>query len=913
MIRENLLVNGLQHPYGVDGEPVFGWKIKTDSYGSAQTAYQVIVCSTVQKAEMCDGDLWDSGKTESETPFDIVYKGEKLSSKTTYFWRVQTWDEKGVCSGWSSTSSFTTGILQPQEWQAEWIGAGSLMPAETVEKSPMSCSDETKFSRRVPLLRKTFEAGGGIKEAKLFISGLGLFEVKINGQRPDDSVLNPGNTQYTRTVPYRAFDVTELVRDGKNVISTELGNGFFNEHTGVWKWQTAKWRDNPKLLLHLDLCYADGQRQTVVSDTDWKVYVDGPTVKNSIYLGETYDANREVPGWEEAEFDDSAWENAQKVSAPAGKLVCQTMPPVKRIFEKAAKSIEKTASGAWVAEVPETISGWAKIRMKAAKGQKITVTYGEQRNEDGTVVTTGNDQGCCGEWWPEGILQQDFYISDGTERFWEPKFTYKGFRYIQIDDYEGELTCEDVICFCLGNEMAQSSQFSCSDPLIEKLHDMMQRTMRNNFLWKPTDTPVWEKNGWLGDANVAILSMFYQYDMQHMMKNFVEIMRDCQQEFGLIPCMVPSADWWTHENQPVWNTVFVFAAEFLYDMYGELETLRRWYPDLKVFAQKNIAECREQGWTWYDAQLADWVAPMGDTMLETVGDSSEGAAICGTAFIYMMLASMCRISELVGAQEDTAKWQQARECIFDAFQKRFYKPEEKLYDTGFRTQVGMRRHYRQSSVLVPAAAKLIPDENKQAVIERLVQDIHEKEDHLDTGCVGTRYILPVLADHGYEDLAWRILKQDTYPSWGYWVKNDTDCMWEGWEFASRSRDHYFLGTCDEFFYTHICGIRSIKDGCRNICIEPVFYPQLTHAAAKIDTVRGDLTSAWKREPDGRICLQVSVPCGAQAQIVVPDDCLEVKAGSEGICRTERNGKGKVILTAVSGDYTFYMNIQEGLK
>ena len=543
--------------------------------------------------------------------------------------------------------------------------------------------------------------------------------------------------------------------------------------------------------------------------------------------------------------------------------------------------------------------------MKAAKGKMISVTYSEQRCEDGTVKMTGDSQGECGDWWSEGILQQDRYISDGTERLWEPKFTYKGYRYIQIDGYEGELTCEDVVCCCLANEMAQISEFSCSDPAIEKLHDMMRRTLRNNFLWKPTDTPVWEKNGWLGDANVALLNMFYQYDMRHMMKNFVEMMRDCLHEFGLIPCMVPNAEWALSENYVVWNTLFVFAAEFLYDMYGELETVRRWYPDLKRYAQKNVQECRELGWTWKDAQLADWVAPMGDTMLGNVGDPPEGAAICGTAFIYSMLASMIRLSALVGANEDIEKWQQARECIFEAYQKRFYKADENLYDTGYRAQVGLRTAYRQSSALVSAAAGLIPMENKKAVLERLVQDIREKGDHLDTGCVATRYILPVLADNGYTDLAWRVLKQDTYPSWGYWLKNDTDCMWEGWELAYRSRDHYFLGTCDEFFYTHISGIRSVTDGCRKIRIHPVFYPQLSHAGTTMDTVRGSLKSMWERQPDGRICLQVSIPCGAQAQIMVPDG-VEVKTGMEGICGTEKTGENQVMLTAVSGDYIFYV-------
>ena len=845
MKKTDMRINGLSCPYGVDGQPVFGWNMQAAGYGSGQSAWQVLVSSDMQKARELTGDLWDSGKTAGDVPGDAVYQGMPLASKTEYFWRVQTWNEKGEASGFGEIASFTTGILKQEEWKGCWIGAGSLMPRKTVEKSPMSCEDESVFSRRAPLLRKVFTADcanrGKVESARLFVSGLGLFELQINGQRPDDSVLHPGNMQYTQTVPYCAYEVTALINEGENVLAAELGNGFYNEHTGVWKWQTAKWRDNPKLLLNLDIHYADGSCETIVSDTGWKVYTKGPTVANSIYLGETYDANLVPAGWTESAFDDSAWDAAQQMAAPAGRLVCQTMPPVRRVLEAHPVLVEKVGASSWLAESPQTMSGWAKIRMKAAKGKKITVTYAEQRTPEGEVLTTGNDHGCCGEWWPEGIIQQDFYISDGTERFWEPQFTYKGYRYIRIDGYEEELTCEDIVCYCLANDVEQISSFTCSEKSVVQLHQMMNRTMRNNFIWKPTDTPIWEKNGWLGDANVALTSMFYQFDIRHMMRQFVDMMKDCLREYGSIPCMVPSADWWV-ENQPVWNSIFVFAAENLYDHWGELETVRRLYPDLKNYAQIIVREIRDLGWTWMDEQLSDWVAPMQDTMLDTVGDSSEGAAICGSAFVYMMLGSMERISGLLGQEDDKIQWQQARAQIYQAFGEKFYRPEEKLYDTGFWKQVGNRGKYRQNSALVALAAGLVPKELQADVAARLVQDIRQKENHLDTGCVGTRYILPVLTDQGYPDAAWDVLMQDTYPSWGYMMKFGSDCLWEGWELVSRSRDHYFLGTCDEFFYTHLAGIRSVRNGCKDIVIAPVFMPELTYAGTAVKTLRGELES-----------------------------------------------------------------------
>ncbi|MBE5892870.1 MAG: hypothetical protein E7286_05755 [Lachnospiraceae bacterium] len=962
-----LLVNGLCNPCGVSEKPVFSWIPGTEEidgkniYGRGQAAYRVIVSSDMALAQQGIGDLWDSGKVESEDPYDVVYAGAALTSKTDYFWRVQVWekDVAGACcdraqeecadgdeceqtqwdvadrlapeseAAWSEIASFTTGINRQEEWQGQWIGAG-----DAVEK----------FTRKAPILRKTFNAKSEIKNAKLFICGLGLFEAQINGKQPDDSVLNCGNTQFTQTVPYRAFDVTGLVQQGENAIAVELGNGFYNEHTGVWFWEKAKWRDNPKLLLNLDIHYTDGTNETIVTDTGWKVWVNGPTVENSIYLGDTYDENLRVDGYGLADFDDSAWLPAQPAQAPAGKLVCQTLPPVRRVAEFKALSIEKLETetfdseeagrgSSWLITAPEMLSGWAKIRMKAAKGKKITITYGEQLDGNGRVRRIGNGQGECGDWWPVGIIQQDFYISDGSERFWEPKYSYKGYRYIQVDGYEGEMTSEDVILYCLANDMDVISEFECSDPDLVKLHMMMRRTLRNNFLWKPTDTPVWEKNGWLGDANVSLGAMFYEYDMRHMMKHFIDIMNDCFTEYGLIPCMVPTADWSADANQVVWNTIFVFATEYLYHYYGQKETVKELYPRLKAYAQKCIEDSRSYEWTWADKQLSDWLSPQGDPdAWANHGEGPEGSGICGSVFVYKMLQTMERLATLAGCEQDIVIYRDAEEKMYAAFQTKYFHPEENLYDTGFWLNYeGMiRTKYRQTSNLLPLEADIVPEQYRADVLKRLVQDIHEKGDHLDTGCVGTRIFLPVLADNGYADLAWKVLKQDTYPSWGFLLAKGSDTMWENWESATRSLDHYFFGTCDEFFYSHLSGIRQIKDGCKHVTIKPLFYKELAYAGASVQTVRGELSCRWKWEKEcaaggaegdrsaekaGRVRLEIKVPYGAEAEIILPAGKIEILKGREGICGhvdvcgdAGACGDGKIKLAAASGEYVISLEV-----
>ena len=958
MGKMRLLVNGLDNPYGIGEKPVFSWvsevnKRQADKlqsgeaqpvsgcYGCGQSAYRVIVSSDKALAKQYIGDLWDTGKVDSEDPYNVVYAGAALNSKTDYFWRVQIWEN--AAGVWSEIATFTTGINKQEEWQGQWIGAG-----DHVEK----------FTRKAPILRKTFNAKGEIKNAKLFVCGLGLFEAQINGKQPDDSVLNCGNTQFTQTVPYRAFDVTGLVQQGENAIAVELGNGFCNEHTGVWFWEKAKWRDNPKLLLNLEIHYADGTCETIGSDTSWKVWVNGPTVENSIYLGDYYDENLRVDGYGLAEFDDSAWLPAKPAQAPAGKLVCQTMPPVRRVAEFRPLSVEKLESTAkspaakvagmmgdrtscsWLITAPEMLSGWAKIRMKAPKGKKITITYAEQLDDCGRARRIGKGQGECGDWWPTGIIQQDFYTSDGTERFWEPKYSYKGYRYIQVDGYEGELTSEDVILYCLANDMDVVSRFDCSDPDLVKLHEMMKRTLRNNFLWKPTDTPVWEKNGWLGDANVSLGSMFYEYDMRHIMKQFIDIMNDCFTEYGLVPCMVPTADWFTGVNQVVWNTIFVSATEYLYHYYGQKETVKELYPRLKAYALNCMEDSKSYEWTWDDTQLSDWLSPQGDPDCgANIGDGPEGSGICGSVFVYKMLQSMERLAALVECDEDIAIYRDAEEKIYAAFQEKYFRQSENLYDTGFwRNQEGMiRTKYRQTSNLLPLEADMVPEQNREDVLKRLVQDIHEKGDHLDTGCVGTRIILPVLADNGYADLAWKVLKQDTYPGWGFLLQNGADSMWENWERATRSKDHYFFGTCDEFFYSHLSGIRSVQDGCKHVTIQPVFYKELAYAGASIQTVRGELSSSWKwekacameaaegrqyAETADRVILDVKIPYGAEAEIILPAGKMEILKGSEGIveqrgteacsdtetCCGAAIGCGVNKLAVVSGEYMIALEI-----
>lgn len=726
-------------------------------------------------------------------------------------------------------------------------------------KSQWIRADMTIEDRFSPIFRKDFVLHKPVKKVTAYICGLGLFEMKINGQLPDDSLLNPAHTQYSSTVLYREFDITAFCKDS-NCVTVESGNGFFNENGGVWDWQTASWRSEPKLICDIVINYSDGSYDVVGTDTSWLVTKDGPTVENGIYQGETYDARKTE--------DKFLWSNAIVATAPEGRLEKQKMPPVRRIKEMKPESIRRLSDGSYIITSPEMTTGNIAISVDEPENTEIEIRYGEYLTSDGHVVKIGRGEGRDGNWWPDYYIQTDRFISNGEPYRFEPKFSYKGFKYVQVSGVTKELKAGDVTIYRIANDVEVYSSFECSDELINSLHLLMRRTMLNNFQWKPTDTPVWEKNGWLGDASCALNSMLYNFNMNTYLESFIDIMADCFDEFGDVPVMVPSADWGV-PNSPVWNTVFVFGVKALCDFYGRTDYAGKLYPQLRAFALKDIKEISKNGWVWKVRGLADWLAPMNDNGNDVSPDASEGAEICGTAFIYKMLRTMEQLADILAENDDVQIYKNAAENIFKAFNEKFYNEEKGIYETSFWSQKSNRDgSYRQTSNLVPLATGLVPEKVKKTVAENLVNNFRQREYHLDTGCVGTQFILPVLIDNGYISEAMKVLTQTTYPSWGYWIKQNTDSAWEGWEDAVRSKNHYFLGTYEEALYSKIAGICDISDSFRTFTLKPCLDCGLSFVKVEIASPWGNIRSEWETDENGNIRVTVEVPENCTARVIL---------------------------------------------
>ncbi len=721
-------------------------------------------------------------------------------------------------------------------------------------------AEMTVEDRFAPIFKKEFTLDKKAGNAKIYISGLGLFELKVNGKLPDDTLLNPPHSQYTQTVFYRVLDITDLLTEGCNTITIELGNSFYNETTAVWNWDTASWRSVPKMIADIEI---DGK--SIVTDESWLVTKDGPITANSIYYGETYDARR----------TDFSWNNAIKAEAPAGELKEHTEPFIRRINELKPEKITRLDNGNILIKAPEMITGWAKIRIDTPKNEEVTIIYGEKLADDGHILKVGGNQGRDGNWWPLDFIQKDSFISDGSPALFEPKFSYKGFIYIEIINHAKNLTAEDISLYRIANDVQSIGSFECSDMLVNKLHALMRRTLLNNFQWKPTDTPVYEKNGWLGDANCAIETMMYNFDMNEYMRQFIDIMDDCFKDYGGVPVIVPSADWGIG-NSPVWNTIFVFGTKALIDFCGNTDYAEKLYPHLREFALNDIKDIEGFGGTWRVRELSDWVAPSNDEFSEMICDPSEGAEICCTAYVYAMLKAMAKISAILG-KDDEEEYLCEAEKIRKAFNDKFYNNEKQIYETTHWDPKGNRRQYRQTSNLLPLSFGMVDEENKAAVIKNLVDDIVSHDYHLDTGCTGTKHFLPVLFDAGYADVAYKVLMQTTYPSWGYWIEKGSTSAWECWEPSTRSLDHYFLGTFDEVLYSRIAGIRDIRDGYRRFTVAPETDCGMQWAKAKIDSPLGIIRSEWKKE-NGKTFIEIEIPEGATAEIRIKDKINETKNG-----------------------------------
>ena len=787
-------------------------------------------------------------------------------------------------ASWKTSREGPSGWQQPGYDDSAWIAAMDVAgygdgPWGTGVQIPSAPPPPS------PLLRTDFDVAKTVRAALVHVSGLGNYELRINGARVGDRVLAPGRNDYRKRVPYDTYDVTGLLRAGPNAIGAELGRGWYGlKQPNAWRWDQAPWIDEPKLRLQLELTYDDGSTGQVVTGTDWRV-AEGPTRSDSVYGGETYDANYEKPGWDRPGYDDSTWQSAVSAAAPAGRMSAETTDPIRVVESITPTSVTSPKGGIHVVDMGRVMAGWARLSVSGPAGTKVTLRYGEKLNGDGTVQ--------YGNGLVTGRHQTDEYVlrGDGTE-VWEPKFSYKGFRYVQV---EGLAEPPTVVGRLVHSDVANAGDFHSDNPLYGKIHAAMRRTVLNNLHGIPTDTPMYEKNGWTGDAQVGTPSMTYNFDMARFFTEWLDDIRDSQVDSGQIPVIVPSPGWGYNELAPApeWTAVYPIVLWQMYSRYGDQQVLGDHFAALAKYVDWEIGRL-DDGIA--RTALGDWASPGYDV-------PPEDTRLSASVYVYRSLTLTADIAAVLGRTADAERYRGVADRVRTRLNEVFLDRDAGHYRTAKDPS------YRQANNLLPLAFGMVPQEYRTSVMDSVVSDIRARGVHLNTGALATSVLLPMLSAYGHHDLAQELANQTTYPSWGYWFANGADTMWEFWDLGARSRDHYFLGTIDEWFYEDLAGINPQGPGYREILIRPRIGGGLDEAMGKIQTGYGEIEVEWEAMGD-RVKLEVTVPVNTTALVHVPtSDPSSVTEGgaaaddAQGV-RFLRAGDGVAVYQVGSGKYTF---------
>lgn len=858
----------LDNPLGIDStQPRLSWILNSAEPGQRQTAYEILGASSAENLRHDQPDIWDSGKVISDESAFIPYTGKPLGSGQRCVWKVRVWDKDGRVSE-STNAFFETGLLSATDWRALWIAQTT-----NIEEKP------------APFFRRDFLLAGKIKRARAYISGLGYYELYINGQKVGNHRLDPGYTRYDKRVLYVTYDVTPFLKNGTNALGVILGNGWFNvQARAAWDFDLAPWRAAPKLLCSVQIEFEDGRKMIIGSDANWRC-ATGPILFNSIYGGEIYDARSEMLSWDQAGFDESAWQLAKIVEAPKGKLVAQTMPAIEADGELKPVKITEPKPGVFVFDFGQNLAGYADLKVSGPAGTKVTMKYGERLYPDGSL-----DQRIIAlhlmRFDTNQQFQTDSYIlkGDGTEK-WHSRFAYYGFQYVEVTGFPGKPDNNSVRAVFTHSAVSVTGSFECSSPLLNKIWRATCWAYLSNLQGIPTDCPQREKNGWTGDAHLACEQGLFNFDGATVYEKWMNDIDDEQQPGGELPGIVPTSGWgYKWGNGPAWDSAFLLIPLYLYQYYGDAKPMRDHYEGMKRYLDY-LTRRATNGIV--SIGLNDWVPY----------DTKTPTQVTSTAYYYRDALIVSLAASLCGKKDEAAKYAVLASEIKTAFINRFYDPTTGLYSNGSQTSLSCALYQG-----------LTEPQNGGRVFQNLVANVEKRNYHIDTGILGSKYILNALTDGGRTDVAYRMVSQKDLPSWGWWIDQGATTLWEEWN-GDGSHNHIMFGDVTAWFYKALAGIvpDPAAPGFKHFIIQPHPVGDLQFARAEYDSVHGKIVSDWKRER-GKFHLHVVVPSNTTATICVPATYPDAE---EGEVIAKANGlkfvkveNGFMVFEAMSGNYDF---------
>ncbi len=739
-----------------------------------------------------------------------------------------------------------------QGWQTvafsddAWRPANLLGVMGTAPWGNIRCPADQEWGQGAPspIFRKGFRVAKAVRGATATICGLGYYELRLNGSKVGDHELDPAYTRYDKRCLYVTYDVTNRLTRGENALGVMLGNGWYNQHAREeWNFHNASWRDRPKMLFHLRIDYTDGTTETIVSDETWRAST-GPVVLDGIRNGEVYDARLEQPGWDKPGFNDSAWAKPDIVAAPKGALRAQMQPPIRVTQTIRPVKITEPKPGVFIVDMGQAFAGRARLLLSGPAGTAVTLRYGERLEKDGSLVITQ-----IAPFVYQGPFQTDRYILKGTgNEVWESRFTYHGFRYVEVTGFPGRPTLDDFQGRVMHTDFPITGEFVCSNPLFNDIQHLTMWAYRSNFLSIPTDCPQREKNGWTGDAQLACEQAMYNVDNAAAYAKWMNDFDDVQKPDGEFPGIVPTYDW-GYGTGPAWDSAFVIIPWTLYVYAGDARILAEHYDRMKRYVGYLTHRAKNH---IVDYGLGDWVPAKTETP----------AAVTSTGYYYVDTLILSRAARLLGKVEDAERYARLAEDIRKAFNKTFYKGDG-LYANGSQTALSCAI-YQQ----------LAEPSQVGRIVDQLVANVQRQDGHLDTGILGAKYLFHSLSDHRRHDIAYRIATQTTPPSYGDWLKKGATTLWEDWR-GEASLNHIMFGDISAWFYQELAGIHATpaQPAFKRIIFRPRPVGDLAFVRASIRSPYGKIASSWRRGDRG-FEWEVTVPPNTTATICVPTSSPE---------------------------------------
>jgi alpha-L-rhamnosidase len=831
----SLMIEYKHNPIGLGkANPRFSWKLVSSQRNTLQTTYQVRVKADPKDKGLGTAPVWDSGVQHSDQSVNISYSGPKLEAKMRYYWQVRVADNHGNTSQWSDPNFWQMGLLQPADWSAQWITADN----------PLGSG---------PMFRKDFHLAKTVKSAMVYVTAHGLYQASLNGQKIGNDVFTPGWTSYNNRLLYQTYDVTSMLKKGENAIGFTLGDGWYRGGIARNTYGTKT-----SGLLQLEVVYTDGTTEVVKTDNSWK-YSLGPILYSDIYNGETYDARAEKTGWDMPKYNDADWKPVSIL--PFGtEAIVSSIAPLAREHEvfKPVK-IMQTAAKETVIDFGQNLVGWVRFKVNGKAGTVIKISHAEVLDKPGNFYTANL----------RAAKQEISYtLKGGGNEQYEPHFTYQGFRYIKIEGYPGHIDTASFRAIAVYSDMKTTGTFTCSNPLINQLQHNITWGQKGNFVDVPTDCPQRdERLGWTGDAQVFSQTAAFNLDVSGFFTKWLGDMKADQQPDGSIPFVIPNVLGKRSVASAGWADAATIIPWNMYLAYGDKSILANQYGSMKAWVDYMTNHSTNDLWN-KGSHFGDWLFYRPD-------DDNDGrSAPTDKYFIAQVFYAhstqlLINTAQVLGKPDDVDKYTQLLAKVKSAFVQEYVTPNGRLVSSS------------QTAYVLALNFDMLPQNLRPQAVERLVQNVGDYNNHLTTGFLGTPYLCQVLTRFGHTDLAYRLLLQETYPSWLYPVKMGATTIWERWDgqktdgsfeaVTMNSFNHYAYGAIGDWMYRNIAGLDNdaAAPGYKKIIIAPRPGGNMQFAKAELETLYGKVISDWKIE-NGRFIINITIPANTTATVALPN-------------------------------------------